>query len=508
MDIDEIKKELASKEDKKGYLRQLLKEESDPDRKHEIHELLIDIIKEKAIVKLPNNEAAEYHLVYDSVGEGMEPIYFWVLDFMRNDSPSGLGLEVNKTEEAFEASASSGYFGEMGAKASIMQDKAMKILETVNAVVKSVINLIYDLREFEIRLKTYDELKSKDSEIKESAELALRSLWMDQVDIKKGRGSINVMTQQLQFVTLRDAFMQAKDVSSVNKMDLNERVKNILKRKVEEYIPWKEMSEKELRKRYNIEREYLRTQVASLKLYTKWARPYLRAAQKLGMKEFRTKAGLPSPDIVSAFNNMLMELSLFGKKEIKPGSIFESYKKITFDKKVYACLEVDFKFRTIPRSVRAETGTHYLHGGTTDMFFRAYVFTDDEIKELEQEELYKDMELVENLTDVSLRELQEDLDHYFNEPQEEKKEETMFFGFLSKKKKTKKEKFEFPLFDAFKGFSEMFGPLKKGAGIFIPSGGSHKFELNVVRKAAEESALNFSLVIYDSYKKSHGMLTW
>ena len=67
---------------------------------------------------------------------------------------------------------------------------------------------------------------------------------MDNVDIKRGRGSINMMAQDLQFVTLRDAFMTVKTLKDVDKIDLNDRVKRILKPRLAEFLEWKTRSEK------------------------------------------------------------------------------------------------------------------------------------------------------------------------------------------------------------------------------------------------------------------------
>ena len=369
----------------------------------------VEKIREKNIVKLSNNQPMNYHIIYDTFSQTLEPVYFWTLDFLRADAPNGLGLHVEKIEEEFEASAGGGYYGELGARASAMQDRAMAMLRQINAIIKEIVNLIYDLKEYEMRLETYDNLDSnKQSDIDErrTAELSLRSIWMDQVDIKKGIGSINNLTRgDLQFVTLRDAFMQAKDLKDAKKLDLNKRVKSLLEKKLSEYLQWKNYSEKELRKRYSIERNYLKSQIASLKLYTKWAKPYLRASQKLGMKDIgNTK--LPNPDIVAAFNNMQMELSLFAKREIKPGSVFPEYSKIEFEDKYYSCLQVDFKYRTVPHSVRGGQSTHYAHMGTVDVYFKAYAMTQKEIDKIEKEEVFENMNMVDELTDVSLKDLQ------------------------------------------------------------------------------------------------------
>jgi hypothetical protein len=40
-----------------------------------------------------------YELTYDSFGESLEPIYYWLLDFLRED----LGYEVEKTADYFAA---------------------------------------------------------------------------------------------------------------------------------------------------------------------------------------------------------------------------------------------------------------------------------------------------------------------------------------------------------------------------------------------------------------------
>tara|TARA_Y100000034_G_scaffold136889_1_gene216722 strand:- start:293 stop:1666 length:1374 start_codon:yes stop_codon:yes gene_type:complete len=444
-------------------------------------------IRDNSVIKLKNNQPMSYHIIYDTFSQTLEPVYFWTLDFLRADAPSGLGLEVEKIEEEFEASAGSGYYGELGARASAMQDRAMAILRQVNAIIKEIVNLIYDLKEYEMRLETYNNIdpkKQSDSDERKTAELSLRSIWMDQVDIKKGVGSINNLTRgDLQFVTLRDAFMQAKDIKDAKKLDLNKRVKSILEKKLAEYFQWRDYSEKELRKRYSIEKNYLRSQIDSLKLYTKWARPYLRASQKLGMKEIgETK--LPNPDIVAAFNNMQMELSLFAKKEIKPSEAFPEYSKFEFDDKYYACLQVDFKYRTVPQSVKSGQSTHYAHLGTVDVYFTAYAMTDKEIGKVEKEEVFEDMALVEHLTDISLKDLQDDIDKYLGEDEKPKEE--------------KKEPFPNP----FKGLSEMIKPIK----IFKRKAG--KYEIEKVKEAAKSTAKQNCLVIYDVFKKAHRMMTW
>ncbi len=493
-DIEKLK--LSKKQELKkkiSYLKEAFlqaKEQEDPRLELEIGKELIKLVKK--------NPICTYHLVYDSIGEGVEPIYYWTLDYMREEPPSGMGLEVTKVEEGFEASVTSGFFGEMGARAGVLQDRAMKILETINAVIKSIINIIYDLKDFEIRLQTYDELHSKDPEKRKAARLALKGIWMDMVDIKRGRASINMLAQQLDFITLRDAFMMVNSEKEIEALDVNRRVKNILHRKLNEYLKWEKLSEEELRKRFNIEKSYLATQIDSLKLYAKWIKPYLKAAQKLGMKEFNV------PDIVTGFSGMVMELSLFGKREIKPEDVHTKFAKVKLDRKYYACVGVDFKFRTLPQAMRTERGTQYINTGRTEILFNGYALDDIEVEAMEKQELYEDMELVENLTGVSLKELQKDIEHFLKK--EEKKEE--------KEKKPISKEVEEQIKSIGKGFKEALSPLtevgKTFKSIFKPVRLPLKtsFVASEVEKAAKEQAKDLTYQLYDVYKKAHGMLTW
>ena len=97
----------------------------------------------------------EHKLVYDSPTETLEPIYFFILDLM-----SDLGLKPEKLIDNFVSSPGSQHFGEMGQRTSVMQQQGAKLLGDINTVLRSILNLIYDLREFKIRLVAYEDLKN------------------------------------------------------------------------------------------------------------------------------------------------------------------------------------------------------------------------------------------------------------------------------------------------------------------------------------------------------------
>ncbi|MCX8194372.1 MAG: hypothetical protein N3G19_03380 [Candidatus Pacearchaeota archaeon] len=431
----------------------------------------------EAIDKAKPKPVWDHAITYDSSSEQLEPIYFWILDFM-----SDLKLKVEKIVDNFTASAGGGYFAEIGTRATKMQEEGMKILGAVNTVIKSIINIIYDLKEFEIRLKQYDLAKSKDPKEAEAGLLGLKQIWLDKVDAQKGYGSINMMTRspEIGFITLRDAFIIAKTPEDVDKMDLNDRVKRVLKPRVAEFLEWKARSEIELRKRYEIEKSYLKSQVGALKLYTRWAKPYLKAAEQLMMKEKK----MTEPSLVSAFNTLLLELCILGTSEINIAESVDAkllppfFKELKLKRPYYVCILIDFSFRGIPQ--RVSQAGHYAFGGRVDINFKAFALNEDELKvfrkQLEKEDFYDALKLVEATTEESLAQLIEDINYFLEESKEEK---------TKKKKEKEKEK------------EPELGKIKKDS-----------FEESVIRAFAEQQAAATCFKIYDVYKKSHGMASF
>jgi hypothetical protein len=72
--------------------------------------------------------------------------------------------------------------------------------------------------------------------------------------------------------------MAANTLNEAKSIDINERVRKILMARLDEFLEWEKRSESELTRRYNIQKTYLKSQVDTLKLYTRWVKPYLKAA--------------------------------------------------------------------------------------------------------------------------------------------------------------------------------------------------------------------------------------
>src|SRR3989339_687151 len=317
---------------------------------------IYEIIEKKIGVK----PEATHKIVYDSAADTLEPIYFWTLDLM-ND----FGLKPEKLIDNFMSSPGSGHFGEMGQRASVMQQQGAATMERVNAILRSVLNLIYDLKEFKVRLQSYSDLK--DPVKKESAILSS---------------------------------------------------KKILVQRVYEFNNWLKESETELRKRYQLERNYLKSQVNSLKLYSRWAKPYLKASMQLEQKE-----GGRNPALVKSFSTTIFELTLLGKTQVK---LPPELSKVKTRRNYYACILVDFNFRGIPQKV-SQRGD-FAFGGRTEITFRGYALNEDELQRLEYELDKSDigdvLGLIEGATTESLGLLQKEIDDFLDEKEQEEKSET------------------------------------------------------------------------------------
>ncbi len=478
---DEVKK-IAKAE---GYLKAAEKAK----QKDIAYMDFIDVERKNAMDAPGLKSPAEKHvLIYDSFGEGLEPIYFWILDMMQARHNN-----VEKLVDNFVAAPGSNHFAEMGQRATRMQEEAMKIFGAINQVIKSVLNIIYDLKEFKIRLSTYDEYKSADPATKNAALLTLKQIWMDTVDIKKGTTALKGLIQNFDYATIIDAFMAARTVEDVTLpaekggIDLNERVRRILQQRVAEFFRWVKESEQELRKRFEIERIYLKSQVNTVQLYARWAKPYLHAARALEQRMS------PDASLVTTFNTSLFELALLGEGEYKPegdvakGDLPKLFMKIT-NKKYAPIMLVEFRYRTSPE--RTQQG--YGFRGRVDVTFSAYALTADELKVF-REELAKDdlndlIGFMEGATEDSLKHIQVDLDEFLdNKKKEEEKEE----------KKGEGDTNPFgALFSLFK--SEKKADKKEG---LTPDNHYEK----ILRSQAIIAARKTCYSIYDLYKKAHQM---
>jgi hypothetical protein len=236
-----------------------------------------------------------------------------------------------------------------------------------------------------------------------------------------------------------------------------------------------------------------------LQLYSRWAKPYLVAAQQLESSQI---GGARNPALVKTFNTILLELTLLGKQELKisdevaSGKLPVDFAKMKFNRKYYSLIFVDFKFRGIPQKVAQQA--HYAFGGRAEVTFSSYSLNKDELdrfeEELKKSEVSDVLTLIEGATGESLKILQEEINFFLEEKSkdEEKKENQdtsnpvlALFGIYNKKEKSSDKKPE----------EKKKGPIKPETWI----------EKTYFRTLSAEKGKETVFSLFDIYKKSHKM---
>lgn len=508
--IAAVSPDVYCKKDKRKKVKQLLKEKKFSEAAEAAELVGEDVLfNYDAAYKDPlgawglKAPVSVYNITYDSAAEGLEPIYFWLLDHITKT-----GNKVTKITDNFMGSPGSGHHSEMGTKATRIQEEAMKILGAVNQVIKSLLNILYDLKEFKMRLEIYKSYRNGDAKNKQAALISLKQVWMDTVDFtKRGTTSLKQMAAQYDYVTIIDAFMAVNSLDDVTKpsgkggLDLNERVRRILQQRVKEFFDWIDLSETELTKRYEIEKNYLRSQVSTLKLYSRWLKPYLKNAASL---EQKSSQGMQAA-LVTSFSTVVMEVAMMAQKKYKPGGdvedgilpeVFNRVKARGYNAVVF----VEFAFRGIPQRV-SQRGD-WAFGGKVDVKFTSCALNDEEMKLfnkiLEDDDLGDLFKLIEGTTEDSLGRIQDEIDEFLKEDEKKKDEE-------DKKKEEDVNPFKALFGDFFKDF---WGKKKKDDKKFDPTKDEIKPDNTyekVIRSQTIITARSNSYGFYDVYKKAHGM---
>ena len=432
----------------------------------------------------------QHKLIYDDFSQNLEPVYFWILDYANKEYGN-----ADKLTDNFISSPGSGQFAEMSRRMTVLQEEGMKIFAAVNTVLRSILNIIYDLKEFKIRIDEYDRYRSSDPGIKRAATLALKQIRIDKVDINRGNGSINGLAQQLDFVTIRDAFLVCESPENVNDLDLNDRVKRILQQRVPEFFKWAEESEKELKKRFEIEKIYLKSQVNSIKLYSHWLKPYLKATKQLEQNARETA------DLVNYFNTSLFELSLLAKGRYDPENdiykreLPEFFRKLKEKKQIRNYIPmtlVEFSYRVAPDRTDQRGGFGYR--GRFELLFTSFALNDDELevlkREMEKDDFADVYKAITGSTDESLGQIQTDIDKLLGEEEEKKEEE-------------KSEDI-----NPFSALKSLFKNEKKDENVDLKKEGLPKEDTQYEKVIRSQALLNarFSCrKFYDAYKKYLGM---
>ena len=450
-----------------------------------------------------------YKLTIDSPQSGVERYYFWVLNFLKTKAPFGIGYNVEKIKDYFSMTETSAYFGATEQKKAVQQDRAAQFLRGLSEMTKALYQQVRELRVIKERLQYYEDAEKGS----EAAEIALKGLWANVVEGgAKNPDSVYGLQTQLGFAILPDLFFSIhpkeeheidKYISGFNKekgLDLNRKQREVIKRKLYQFMKWKKHTHSELIQRNKFSLKYLRQHYNTMKLYMGWIKPYLRNAMRL-----EGRGQITAPELVSAFDSTLIELELLG------------YNKKS--EKYIPCVVVKYRYVAMPQlAYQEEYQRGAIHVGRTEISFEAYVLTKDQIEEYKKKIDQEDFELLSSI-DETMAALGDELKEYLEKAgekfgKEEYKEEPdernailkmLFPKKKSEKREEKEEKEYTSIAEPFVALGEGFMELTSFIRLPKAKKGERK---SSEKEKAEAEAKKLLFVVYHVMKKTHGMLAW
>lgn len=480
-------------EEKKRWFSKFFKSEQQLEKKQESPEEIIK--KNEAIIGEcgPNG----CNIIYETMQGGVEANYYWVLNFLQATNAFGLKYrEIHKIKDIYTAGEASSLWGSQEQRKGIQQDKVSQYMATIGKMIKDTFQVIRELRIIDERLEYYDGYNKGSRD----ASTALKGIWIDLVEGgTKNPASVFGLASQVGFATLPDLFfiVTPKDKDSVTKevnklkgQGINRKVREVLERKLFQFIVWKEKTENEIRTRKNFILKYLRMHFNNIRLYIAWVKPYLKSVKQL-------QSGLTSerPYVGSTFETSQTELEILAVGKTYTLTTEEGFEEDFEFQKYFPCILVTFNHVAMPQmSFQKEYQRGPIHTGRTEIKIKAYALTRDQINNykaaIEKEEFEEIGDLVPSLNE-SLHALGDELQKYLKEAGEAVEE---------KKEKPKQHDTIFtPFASIFKGIS----------GIFSKSSNQpiNPKKQSIEKSQAVKTAAGQAYVLYDVFKKTHGMLS-
>jgi len=454
----------------------------------------------------------KFRLVYEAFSLSMEETYFWILNHLKYDLSFPI---VEKITDIFSASENSSFWGQASQRIGLQQDKIQTTLATTGKMIKDLFALVRELRIIDERLEAYNEWTERKSK---AADSTLKELFINFAENAGGQtkpNSVYGLSQVLGYATLPDFFFNTRVYDKneldgiVDKMPTNNNVKNVLRRKLFEFIVWKEKTHKELTSRRKFQLHYLRQHWAIIKMYMGWLKPYLRNVKRLTMNE----AQIMSPEIISAFETAALEIELLAYDNSKVND-------------TYPCVLVTFKYFVKPSLSYQQPESYQrgaVHVGKVDIAMRCYGWTKEEIDTYKRYRAKEELELLSVIDDslkAAMDALSEDLENYLAEAgeaefqknkEEDKDQRSPIQKWLNMRTISKEQaKGSSMTGSALEPFAAIFMGFGEILGAFMPSpikkeksGGSSSDS-----KKQGLAASKSMWLLLKNYKKSHQLLTW
>ncbi len=433
-------------------------------------------------------------IVVENLGGSAEAAYFWIVDHLKYDWGY---TDFLKITDVYAASEQSAFFGVSEQRLSAQQEKAATYLRGISEMVKALFQIVRELRIIDERMAYYIDSYSNKANA-QSSEITLKGIWIDQVEGGvKNAASVYGLAQSVGFSILPDLFFRitVRDPVNidivVNKLEFNEKVKEVLRRKLRQFGEWKKRTYDELNTRRRFIIKYLRQHYETIKLYMGWIKPYLRNIKRLQLDQKK----LESADIIAAFEGSMIEIEVLARKDDP------AYQKF------YPCILIHFKYRTKPQMSFVGEGYQRgpLHVGIFDMTLRGYIWTKDHIenyRRMRDEEDLQLMGLINESVKEAMDSLGDELKHYLMEGGES-------FEAPKKPVSIPKPTFADPFIAVFQGVFDIVGSFGiSGKKDEKPKEKFDKIKMSDEIEKARKALKGEIYQTYKNYKKMHGMLTW
>ena len=527
----------------------------------ETHEISLDVISKTGFPKPTFRHRIIYEDINQAVGKPIEESYFWILDHLRHDWAY---THFDKISDIFAASEQSAFFGVAEQRLGMQQDKAAQYLRGISEMLKALFQIVREIRIIDERLNYYESTFARKTEQEAvGAEITLKGIWVDQVEGGvKNASSVYGLAQTVGFSILPDLFFrvrvhdegldkiedydeQDKKMNEIvlevdKKVDeltaFNEKVKEVLKRKLTQYYSWKLRTFRELATRKNFTLKYLRQHYDTIKLYMGWIKPYLRNIKRLRLDESK----IQSADLIGAFEGSMVEIEVLCRKMMhETGSGPQQQHNVGGYHYYFPCIILHFVFRTAPAMSYTAEGYQRgpLHTGKFDFTMRGYAWTEDQIENYRRMREEEDLELLSSVDETikaAMDALGSELKNYLllggEEVYEEEKKWLTSKDIAELKKMTpahrirrikeikeekqEKDKPKHPT--ALEPFKNVFVGMSDMAGLFVKlpdfSSAGHS-KPNPVDMADEMGRVRATMRIafyqtYKNYKKAHGFVQW
>jgi hypothetical protein len=444
-----------------------------------------------------------YRMIYEAFDMSLESLYYWTLNHLREDQGFP---DVHKITDIFSASENSSMFGQQAQRKQIQEDRASNYLQGISELVKTLFQIVRELRVIDQRLEIYE--KQDESQ---TADKTLKGIYADFAENQGQQtqpGSIYQLANQVGYAVLPDLFFNTwvteKDEIDdvVDDADFNEQVKNIVKRKLYQYLNWKEKTYDELTQRRKFQIRYLRQHYTVIKQYIGWVKPYLKHIRRLQMNE----DALDEPDLITSFETSSSEIEILGVKP-NPGNTHNS------------CVLLTYQYNTRPvMQYQQERHQGPSHVGKCMMTIRTYAWTDAEVEQYKRMRQDQELELLGMVDDKlgsAMDMLGDELEQYLQEAEADLDDDP----YTSRSHRStnddetsgKLEKVGEPLGSAYEPFTSAGKGLYDIGKLFIPDITAFLPEQAEPGPSSDpddaaSQAQSAAKQVYKNYKRAHGLI--